>query len=498
MSYRLITLFVSIFITFSSNANPQLAKNKFRDNAKQLSQSIEKLIQQHLSLIPIKDQLSVFDVPHLAKDYGVSIRNPFSQLPNKIYQAFAAKGIDLKAMSKYKSLYISGNLRGSNSIKLINTDATTVLVIGSNTSTHNQIFSRGPVVVLGKSYLMEKLYAKDFIWFGELASANAWQSDVIGLPSLSSSPFYTNFTFGVSPYSVEEELHAIAKLGKEKTHYSKSDLQSINETLKIKTSGSSYKTPLKFYLPSIEQINETQKKHNYCKYYAKTAVEQNKKNIQLKCGFKGSRWNNDKQGQEKWCLNVLDIVSQEENTARKQKLKTCFINKTSSNNPENKLNLPATCISPNKAYKPVKSIFTAYRYRQLIKQVIDNGLIQYDYNKDGKKDFVFIEQAKNKAQVSLCISDQTVYQRLKTNMIFSLDEGVINSEDYNVSQNKDELVVEINLFSHNEGSSHRITHFRYNASKQKFEVTNTNATVSGVFYDGKEYPMAAPIEPIIY
>ena len=51
---------------------------------------------------------------------------------------------------------------------------------------------------------------------------------------------------------------------------------------------------------------------------------------------------------------------------------------------------------------------------------------------------------------------------------------------------------------HNEDSSHHITHFRYKTIKQKFEIINTNVTVSGVFYDDKEYSMAAPIEPKIY
>lgn len=62
----------------------------------------------------------------------------------------AAQGIDLAALSKYKALLISGELTGSNSKKIINTDPNTLLVI--------------------------------VVWYGPQTRSNQETADNVGLP----------------------------------------------------------------------------------------------------------------------------------------------------------------------------------------------------------------------------------------------------------------------------------------------------------------------------
>lgn len=489
MKYLLIYLFfLSLFI---NTAQCKPAKNVFRDNATELSQGIEKIIRQHLSL---NKQKFENHAPVLAKNFGVSIRNPFTQLPEATYQAFKQKGIDLKAMSKYKAIYISGHFTGSLALKFINTEADTVLVIGSNTSSHKEIFSRGPVVVLNSTFIMGGIYAKDLIWL----NGSEGENQLLGLPYIHSFSNGNYYNLGIGSYSFKEELQAINKLGKNKTHMDQDDIEKIKIALSNKFDKAISTIPLIIKMPSLEKINNTEQKHYYCSVYADSAIEQNSLNIEKRCGFKGLRWNNDKKGQEKWCLSVLNIVSELEDTARKKMLTRCFMRKASSDNPHNKLQLPKGCYNPTNKFTPVKQIYAAYRYRKSLKQVIDNGLIQYDYNKDGKKDFVFVEQSDKKAQITLCMSKQSHYQRLETTMSQILDEGTSDSLNYRVSQKNDLLEISIGLFSHNEGSSSRLTSFRYDTTTQTFKIIKNSSNAYGAATNGVIYEMPTPRIPVIF
>ena len=175
------------------------------------------------------------------------------------------------------------------------------------------------------------------------------------------------------------------------TTYSQSSVNQYSDNAKdIAQSHSN--TGLSVIVPSADKVIDIERKQYHCRNYAKKAVDQNDENIKLKCGFTGLRWNNDQAGQEKWCLGVLDIVSERESRIRAEKLTACHIQATSSDNPKNQLKLPPNCYDPKKEYTPVKSVYAAYRYQRSVTQVVENGLIQYDYNKDGKKDYVYIEQ----------------------------------------------------------------------------------------------------------
>ncbi len=484
-----LSLFTSINTAYS-----QPSINQYSDNAKETAQAIEKKITQYLAL---KKQGFKRQAPVLAKDYAVPIRNPFSQLSEETYQLFAKKGIDLKAMSKYKTLYIAGTLAGAFSLKIVNADAKTILVLGSGSIEHEIILSRGPVVVLSENVISGGIYTKNLLWM----DGNSIDDTVIGLPIVNISRV-TNKMLQGNLYTPEEQLQAITELGEDKTHFSSSELQKIKAMLlkeaEKKNTQSHSNAGLSVIVPSADKVIDKERKQYYCRNYAETAVVQNNENIKMKCGFTGLRWNNDQAGQEKWCLGVLDIVSERESRIRAEKLTACHIQAASSDNPDNQLKLPPNCYDPKKKYTPVKSVYAAYRYQRSITQVVKNGLIQYDYNKDGKKDYVYIEQSKKEAQIVVCMSSQTGYQRLPTNMGLDLKEGVINSTQYKIEQNADRLSIYIDLFSHNEGESYRYSSLRYNTVKKVFELVNNDAAAFGIpMPNGEQYPMGLPSVPMV-
>ena len=62
-----------------------------------------------------------------------------------------------------------------------------------------------------------------------------------------------------------------------------------------------------------------------CDAYAQAAIEQQSKNLQLKCGFKGPAWQLNHANHKNWCLSPgvgIMAVSQEDHR-RKEALKTC-------------------------------------------------------------------------------------------------------------------------------------------------------------------------------
>jgi len=63
----------------------------------------------------------------------------------------------------------------------------------------------------------------------------------------------------------------------------------------------------------------------YCAQYAQTAVDQYQQNQQRQCGFEGSRWSNDKEGQMQWCMAVSVEITARENQARQRALASCSV-----------------------------------------------------------------------------------------------------------------------------------------------------------------------------
>ena len=60
-----------------------------------------------------------------------------------------------------------------------------------------------------------------------------------------------------------------------------------------------------------------------CDWYVKTALEQQQRNVNLKCGFSGAEWSVDKVAQGTWCASVGPDVSQTTAQKREAQLTQC-------------------------------------------------------------------------------------------------------------------------------------------------------------------------------
>lgn len=80
--------------------------------------------------------------------------------------------------------------------------------------THDGIYSRGPIVLVGDVYLMSEIYSKDLVWYGKLASSSG-SGPNIGLPIITSTGNKLH-SLGISPYSSEEEKQAVSNTSTDK------------------------------------------------------------------------------------------------------------------------------------------------------------------------------------------------------------------------------------------------------------------------------------------
>ena len=60
-----------------------------------------------------------------------------------------------------------------------------------------------------------------------------------------------------------------------------------------------------------------------CDWYVKTALEQQQRNLTLKCGFSGAEWSVDKVAQANWCASVGPDVSRTTAQKREAQLTQC-------------------------------------------------------------------------------------------------------------------------------------------------------------------------------
>jgi len=60
-----------------------------------------------------------------------------------------------------------------------------------------------------------------------------------------------------------------------------------------------------------------------CDWYVKTSLEQQQRNLNLKCGFEGAEWSTDKATHQEWCANVGPDVSRKTAQEREKALITC-------------------------------------------------------------------------------------------------------------------------------------------------------------------------------
>ena len=252
-------------------------------------------------------------------------------------------------------------------------------------------------------------------------------------------------------------------------------------------------------IPTPTQLGAIEKNRvSECQMYVQQALQQQAKNLSLACGFSGSQWNNDRQGQYNWCMTVLDPASRAENNYRKDKLASCQTQKTSPDNPANHPDIPAACNDPSKQYKAVKSINHSYRYEKTITMPVLNGLIRYDYNRDKKTDYAFLEVSGNKARVTMCFSQGSAYQRRLTDFKFYAPGDSTMGSEYLLLQAEDLLLLNINYFEHNGGTSGRYTSYRYQTDTKKFKIIENTADAFGIEMDGYTYPIVTPESYILF
>ena len=60
-----------------------------------------------------------------------------------------------------------------------------------------------------------------------------------------------------------------------------------------------------------------------CDWYVKTALEQQQRNVQMKCGFSGAEWSVDKGAHAAWCASVGPDVSRATAQKREAALGQC-------------------------------------------------------------------------------------------------------------------------------------------------------------------------------
>lgn len=226
MNNRLIGLLWIVLLSSSSTAATLVADNTIRQQSAEKAERIKAIIHQHdAALRTDKTYPAVY-----TKDYAVTIRNPLTQLPPQSYADLQKKGIDIKAMSHYKARYIAGSLTGSNSIDIINRDPTTILVIGSGTVTHGDIYSLGPIILVGKVYLMGAIYSSDLVWLGSKVQTSG-NDPAIGLPFVRSELTKPHHNLGISPYSADEEVRAMIALSKKNKKSSTQNTKTITNPL---------------------------------------------------------------------------------------------------------------------------------------------------------------------------------------------------------------------------------------------------------------------------
>lgn len=60
-----------------------------------------------------------------------------------------------------------------------------------------------------------------------------------------------------------------------------------------------------------------------CDWYVKTALEQQQRNVKMKCGFSGAEWSVDKGAHAAWCASVGPDVSRATAQKREAALNKC-------------------------------------------------------------------------------------------------------------------------------------------------------------------------------
>jgi len=435
--YHLLSSFSALLI-FNSSAAAASANAIVDKNTAKVA-AIEKIIRQNIALGRLKN---TFYHPLITNKVSRPTSNPLSDMPKPTSDALAKQGINISSLARYKAIFLKGTYTGTQSRKVVNTAPDTVLVIGKGTRLHDVIYSRGPVVSFAQPDDIAGVVSSNMVWFpGQSSVVLPDYAPFIGMPIVN------------------------ARTNPKVTIASQGDFNKIKQA-----------------------------RQNECKFYANDAVKQNTDNRNLSCGFKGVRWSNDWKGQFNWCMSVLNPSSSIENDFRSDSIKRCKTQKASTTHPKNRPVIPAVCDDPSKQYRAVKQVNHSFRYERALKSPVQNGLIRYDYNNDKKSDYVFLETKGEQARVVICLSRGASYQRRVTDVSFTTaKDGGFFTDEYSMRQSGDLLLLDIQNFEHNGGSSGRSLSYRFNTSTGKFKIIKNKADSYGIEMDGYTYPMAVPL-----
>ena len=436
IKYQLLGSFLVMLMFNSSSAIA--SANGIADKNSARVATIEKIIRQNIALGRLKNS---FFHPVITNKISRPTRNPFADMPKKTVDALTRQGINVSSLSRYKAIYFKGEYLGSQSRKIINTAPDTVLVIGKGTRLHDVVYSRGPVISFAQPDDIAGIVSSNIVWFNnQTKGALPNYAPFIGMPIVNAR---------------DNPRILIASAG---------DLNKIKR-----------------------------ERQNQCKHYTNTSIAQNASNKKLGCGFMGLRWSNNWKGQFDWCMTVLDPVSGGEDEFRKNQLASCKVKKASTSNPKNSPAIPAVCNDPSKQYSAVKQVNHSFRYERKLKSPVQNGLIRYDYNKDRKPDYVFLETKGETARVAICLSRGASYQRRVTDVSFTTaKDGSFFTDKFSMSHSGDLLNLDIEFFEHNGGSSGRNISYRFNTATGKFKIIKNKADSAGIEMDGFTFPMALP------
>ena len=429
-------------IFFSSNliASP----NSIAEKNKIKTAEIENLIKINIALTELKDKEYLH--PFFAKNIAKPTQNPFLKLSTGAVADLTKAGINISVIAKYKALYLEGEYHGAGARDIINTDPNTVLVIGSKFRSHDKVFSLGPVYSEGS---LEDIISNNVIWYGDDIAKDMYKYyNFIGMPTIlrgsSTKPF-----------------------------------------IKIPTKHELY------------QMSEERRQE--CKNYADYSNKQNAQNIALRCNFSGIRWSNTWKYQYDWCMTKLRPMTDVETDFRSHQLENCKALIVNAENPKNRPKIPDTCNDASENYGAVKQINHSFRYAKRLASPVQNGVIIYDYNRDKKPDYVFIERKEEHARAVICFSEDNSYQRQITDISFTTESGnTRGTSEYSLTQKDDLLSVFIEYFEHNAGTSFRSTSYRFLPEERKFKIIENEAHSAGILQNGFILPVTIPETPILF
>ena len=204
-------------------------------------------------------------------------------------------------------------------------------------------------------------------------------------------------------------------------------------------------------IPSVSAASRAEA----CKTYASTATAQYQLNKNAQCNYSGPRWSNDYNGQKQWCMGVRPTITQSENTARDKLLTACYESKADVENNKYPIPLPGACRWNRENYKPVRYIYTRNAYNQPPTPTapVPGGLISWDFNKDRKMDYIFIERSPAHTFRSiLCTSSSAGWKRQQLSTITEDIGAHFSAEGQSLYFNNGKFSMSTSHHEHNWGS----------------------------------------------